>query len=291
MIDPNLMILAGGVSSRMKKSIAESDGMDPSVKQEAEQKSKSMITVGYSQRPFLDYLLFNARDVGYDDILIIVSEHDTSIRDYYGSKEKDNSFKGLRISYAVQRVPAGRTKPLGTADAVKEGLITHTEWKGRKFTVCNSDNLYSRQALRLLFECKHPNAMIDYDRSALQFESSRISQFSVTQKDSEGFLVNILEKPSAEEVERARGRSTYVGVSMNIFRLDYDMVFPFLRDVPLHPERGEKELPVAVNMMIHRHPKSMFAFPLAEHVPDLTSLHDLQNVQQYLAKEFSRLNW
>ena len=291
MIEPNLMILAGGVSSRMKKSIAESDSMDQSVKQEAERKSKSMITVGNSQRPFLDYLLFNVREVGYEDILIIVSEHDTSIRDYYGTKEKDNPFKGLRISYAVQRIPGDRTKPLGTADAVERGLKTHSEWKGKKFTVCNSDNLYSRHALRLLLESKHPNAMIDYDRNALQFEPSRISQFSVTQKDPEGFLVNIIEKPSTEDVERARGRSTYVGVSMNIFRLDYDMVFPFVRDVPLHPERMEKELPVAVNMMIHHHPKSMFAFPLAEHVPDLTSLHDLQNVQQYLAKEFSRINW
>jgi NDP-sugar pyrophosphorylase family protein len=285
------MIMAGGISSRMKQSVSDSLQLDPGLKHEAQHKSKSMITVGDSKRPFLDYLLFNARETGYEDILIIVSEQDTSVREYYGSKKTNNLYHGLRISYAVQPIPTNRSKPLGTADAVEHGLLTYSAWQGRKFTVCNSDNLYSQKALRLLLECEYSNAMIDYDRNALEFEATRVQQFSVTEKDDEGFLKNIIEKPSPADVDRAMAGSGYVGVSMNIFRLDYDMILPCLRDVPLHSTRQEKELPVAVNIMLNRHPQSVFAFPLAEHVPDLSSLHDLQNVSRSLSDCFAGFEW
>jgi NDP-sugar pyrophosphorylase family protein len=285
------MILAGGVSSRMKQSLASKADLDPNLKNEVLAKSKAMITVGEGKRPFLDYLLFNARETGYQDVLIVIAERDTSVREYYGTKESDNDFNGLRISYAVQRIPDGRTKPLGTADAVLQGLKVRRDWAGKGFTVCNSDNLYSKRALTILLESSHRNAMIDYDRTSLGFDASRLSKFAITQKDEDGFLTAILEKPTAEEIERAKGKTGTVGVSMNIFRFDYNDVLPFLEAVPLHPDREEKELPTAVTMMIRQHPKSVYAFPLAEQVPDMTSIADVEIVQEYLSKESAQFSW
>ena len=289
--DPNLMILAGGISSRMKRSLEARTNIDPTLRNEAQSKSKAMMAIGDSSRPFLDYLLYNAREVGYRDILIIISERDPSIRLYYGEKDRDNIFHDLHISYAVQTIPPDRTKPLGTADAVVQGLHARKEWRGRKFTVCNSDNLYSRTVLKMLLDSEHPNAMIDYDRDALGFDPSRVAHFSVIHKDEEGFLSGIIEKPSAGEIEKAKGRSGAIGVSMNIFRLDYDMVFPFVTSVPMHPVRKEKELPTAISEMVKRFPKSVYAYPCAEHVPDLTSIDDVGRVQEYLLKEFSDMRW
>lgn len=291
MNDPNLLILAGGISSRMKKSIEVRKDISPGLKNEMASRTKAMITFGEEQRPFLDYLLFNAKDVGYRDVLIVVSDRDTSMREYYGVKERDNEFKGLRISYAVQTIPSGRTKPLGTADAVVQALRARQDWRGKKFTVCNSDNLYSRKALDILLKSSHINAMIDYDRKALGFDLSRISQFSVTQKDEDGYLTAIIEKPTDVEIERAKGKTGIVGVSMNIFRLDYDMVSPFVETVPLHPVRQEKELPAAVTLMVRQFPKSLYTFPLAELVPDMTSIEDVEKVKTYLSKEFTRMDW
>ena len=77
-----------------------------------------------------------------------------------------------------------------------------------------------------------------------------------------------------------------IGVSMNIFKLDYDMIFPCLVDVEPHPVRNEKELPSAVKLMLDRFPGSMFAYPLKEHVPDLTSKSDILPVKEYLEREF-----
>jgi len=282
-----LIILAGGISSRMKQSAISTTMVDKELIHDADLKAKSMIGVGENRRPFLDYLLYNARQAGYEKVLIVIGEKDDSIRDYYGENDLDNEFHGLKISYTIQKIPRGREKPLGTADALYQGLTSKREWSGTRFTVCNSDNLYSVKALKLMLQDDYKNAMVDYDRAALQFEWSRIERFAVTMKDEEGFLTKIIEKPSEDQIKAVKGKDGIIGVSMNIFRMQYDMVYPFLEKVPFNPERQEKELPEAVTMMVEAHPKSLFAFPLSEHVPDLTIKSDILPVKKYLEAYFA----
>jgi len=291
MVNGKLVILAGGISSRMKKSPVPEAIADEELILDANEKAKSMIGVGKGHRPFLDYLLYNARQAGYHDVVIVISERDESIRKYYGQNDKSNEFFGLKISYAVQAIPKGREKPLGTADALRVALDAMPHWNGSRFTVCNSDNLYSQTALKLMLEHHYPNAMIDYDRNALEFEMSRIEKFAVTMKDEEGFLVRIIEKPSESEINQARTSNGVIGVSMNIFSFDRDMIYPFLNSVPFHPVRNEKELPEAVNMMVSKYPKTLYCFPLSEHVPDLTAKEDIVPVQRYLENHFSGITF
>ena len=275
----NIVILAGGVSSRMKKALANAADLDPSLLKDAQQKSKSMIGVGRDSRPFLDYLLDNISQAAYQNVVIVVGERDNSIREYYERGESAGRFPGLKISYAIQSIPAGREKPLGTADALLQALKSVPAWKGQHLTVCNSDNLYSVKALKLIRSDTHENAMIDYDRSALQFEQERIEKFAVIQKDAQGFLVDIIEKPTPEQIARASDARGRIGVSMNLFRFSYDMIHSSVERVPLNQVRQEKELPAAVMLMIGRHPRSMFTIPLSEHVPDLTSPADILRVR------------
>ncbi len=192
----------------------------------------------------------------------------------------------MNISYATQKIPPGKEKPTGTADALYQGLNSKREWRGSSFTVCNSDDLYSVKALKLMLGHDYANAMVDYDRNALKFELSRIEKFAVTSKDEEGFLTDIIEKPSENQMEAVRGKNGSIGVSMNIFGFQYDMIYPFLEKVPFNSVRNEKELPDAVKMMIGSHAKSLFAFPLSEHVPDLTDKNDILPVKKYLEKHF-----
>lgn len=287
MVGGRLVILAGGISSRMKKPAEPEVKVDENLAKEADLKAKSMIGVGKDNRPFLDYLLYNARQAGYADILIVIGEKDDSIRTYYGKKDRDNEFFGLRISYAVQKIPAGREKPMGTADALYQGLRSRQDWRGTRVTVCNSDNLYSVKALELMMRHEYRNTMVDYNREALQFERSRIERFAVTLKDDDGYLLDIIEKPSAEQIEAAKGRDGFVGVSMNIFGFQYDLIYPFLEKVPFDPVRNEKEIPTAVKMMIDAHLRSVYTFRLSEHVPDLTSKSDIVPVREYLEKNFA----
>lgn len=283
-----LVILAGGVSSRMKQSLADSAEIDSKLLKDAEQKSKSMIRIGEGERPFLDYLLLNAKLAGYSDIVIVVSEKDDSIKSYYDENKNDSWFEGIELSYATQTIPEGRTKPLGTADALLQALLVKEEWRGKQFTMCNSDNLYSQNALEMMRQSEYSNAMADYDRDGLGVEKERVEKFAITKKDENGFLLDIIEKPSSEEVEASKSKEGFIGVSMNIFRFSYDMIRPALEIVPLNEIRKEKELPTAVKIMIEKNPKSLYCYPLSEAVPDLTSKQDILKVKKYLEEKFSQ---
>jgi len=290
MNESNLVILAGGISSRMKKPIDENISIDKRLLNQADHESKSMLGVGKGRRPFLDYLLYNSQKSGYKDIVIVISENDDSIRKHYGPKDSNNNFFGLNISYAIQKIPLDREKPLGTADALYQALLAREDWKGERFTVCNSDNLYSEQALKILLETNYKNAMIDYDRNSLEFDSEKIGKFAITKKSRDGFLIDINEKPGKDLINTIQKEYGYVGVSMNIFRLSYDMILPFLESIPLDPKRKEKELPNAIKLMINKYPEALYAYYLSEHVPDLTSKEDILKVKKYLEEEFDAKN-
>ena len=260
-MEPNLVILAGGISSRMRK--AGPADLEPGLTKDADVKSKAMIGLGASGRPFLEYLLFSAWKGGHRDVVIVVSERDDSIRSYYADPEHTARLAGLRITFAIQPIPSGRTKPLGTADALMHGLHARRDWRGQHVTVCNSDNLYSPRAFRAMLEEPSGCAMADYDRDALKFPRSRVEQFAVVVKDDKGAVLDIIEKPGAEDVKRAMDRNGRVGVSMNLWRFPYDRILPCLEEVPLHPVRQEKELPAAVLMMLKWWPGSLVTMAAA----------------------------
>lgn len=285
-MEPNLIILAGGISSRMRKAPVRAEGIDPRLIRDADDKPKSMIGVGGGGRPFLDYLLMNAVAAGYRDAVLVVGQSDVAMRAYYSPGLVEELGHGLRLSFAEQPIPEGRTKPLGTANALQCGLQSRPDWRGSRFTVCNSDNLYSVEALRQLLLADYPAALIDYERDSLQFERERVEQYAILSKDDEGFLVSMVEKPTPDQIAAMAGPDGRVGVSMNIFRFDYDLIIPYLSRVPLHPVRKEYELPTAVAMLAPEHPRTVKTIPRAEHVPDLTSRDDLARVQEYLRRTF-----
>ena len=288
--DKRAVILAGGISSRMKNSSVD-PRLDADLVRQAEERTKGMIGVGDGGRPFLDYLLNNMKHAGFEDIVIVIAERDAELREYYGSKDRDNDFHGLCISYAIQRIPPGRKKPIGTSDALTQALLSRPDWETGDFIVCNSDNLYSIRAFTMLLEADAPNALIDYDRSGLEFEQTRIAQFGITRKDKDGFLLEIVEKPKMEELDGLRSVDGTLRVSMNIFRLDYSMIFGALKDCPENPVRQEKELVMAVTNMVRANPRSLKALPLKEHVPDLTYKEDIPVTREYLRKHFATMEW
>jgi len=64
---------------------------------------------------------------------------------------------------------------------------------------------------------------------------------------------------------------------MNIFSFKGALLFPYLKNCPIHLERNEKELPEAVRMMIKESKNRTRCFKVSEHLPDLTSAEDLKN--------------
>ena len=158
MLTDKIVILAGGISSRMKKPVDNNFKLDEKLIKDADEKAKSMIRLGKGERPFLDYLLHNIYEASFKDVLIIIGQNDNSLKNYY---LQNNLFPKLKLIFTTQFIPKGYSKPIGTSDALWQGLNAVKEWKGNSFLVVNSDNLYSIEALKTLRESEYPNTLVD----------------------------------------------------------------------------------------------------------------------------------
>jgi len=272
-----LLIMAGGASSRMKRSIHNST-LTKEQKEKALHVHKSLIPLGKEQKPLLYHLISNAVAAGYTDVFLITSPQNQAFKDYVGTGQTENVYAGAKIHFAIQQLKEGHEKPLGTADAVLQALDQYPELLEQTFAVCNGDNLYSKEAFKILLDQrKAPHALISYARSGLQFSNERIQKFAVLDIDDEGFLNDIIEKPDSSTVEQYKDNTGEIFVSMNIFSFLGNALYPFLESCPIHPERKEKELPEALRRLTAKIPKQIQCFGRKEHLLDLTAAEDIQS--------------
>ena len=270
-----IVVLAAGMSSRMKKSV--DSNIDDSKANEANNKSKSLITFG--NKPFIYFLLKNILDAGFETVIMVVG------KDFQDFKNQIDELKlpsKIEVKYAIQKIPNDRVKPFGTADAVSQTMQQLPELQKTSFCVCNSDNLYSTSSLKLIRENSFENAVLAYDRDSLDFPKERVSSFSILMMDAEFNLVNFIEKPTPEQVSENIDENGKIRVSMNIFKFNGNQSFDFIKNCPINPIRNEKELPSALVNMISEDGLYMRGIPIAEHVPDLTSKADINTIQKLI---------
>ena len=270
-----IVVLAAGMSSRMKKSV--DSNIDDSKANEANNKSKSLITFG--NKPFIYFLLKNILDAGFETVIMVVG------KDFQDFKNQIDELKlpsKIEVKYAIQKIPIDRVKPFGTADAVSQTMQQLPELQKTSFCVCNSDNLYSASSLKLIRENSFENAVLAYDRDSLDFPKERVSSFSILMMDPEFNLVNFIEKPTPEQVSENLDENGKIRVSMNIFKFNGNQSFDFIKNCPINPIRNEKELPSALVNMISEDGLYMRGIPIAEHVPDLTSKADINTIQKLI---------
>ena len=270
-----IIILAAGMSSRMKKSTDASIGAIKS--DEANKKSKSLITFG--NKPFIYFLLENIVDAGFQNVIMVVGK---DYEDFKNEIDKYAMVFKINIEYVIQSIPENRVKPFGTADAVFQTMEQIDKLKIQSFCVCNSDNLYSIKSLKLIRENSYENAVLAYDRDSLNFPKDRISSFSILMTNGEFNLVNFIEKPTQEQVKQNLDENGKIRVSMNIFKFNGAQTYEFIKNCPVNPLRNEKELPSAIVNMISHDSFYMKGIPIAEHVPDLTSKSDIQIIQKLI---------
>ena len=270
-----IVVLAAGMSSRMKKSV--DSNIDDSKANEANNKSKSLITFG--NKPFIYFLLKNILDAGFETVIMVVG------KDFQDFKNQIDELKlpsKIEVKYAIQKIPNDRVKPFGTADAVSQTMQQLPELQKTSFCVCNSDNLYSTSSFKLIRENSFENAVLAYDRDSLDFPKERVSSFSILMMDTEFNLVNFIEKPTPEQVSENLDENGKIRVSMNIFKFNGNQSFDFIKNCPINPIRNEKELPSALVNMISEDGLYMKGIPIAEHVPDLTSKADINTIQKLI---------
>ena len=265
------VILARGLGTRMQKP---DDSAELTKEQNAVAKTgvKAMIPI---DRPFLDYVISALADAGYRRICLVIGpEHDV-VRNYYESL----NCRRVSIEFAIQ------TEPLGTSDAVAAAeQFTADE----DFLVINSDNYYPLQALKDLHELDGPGlaAFAGERRSANDRETSlrdnippeRIEKFAIVQTDNDGYLTQIIEKPSPDVIASV---PKPIYVSMNCWRFD-SAIFTACRSIS-PSARGELELPDAVQYAIDNLGRRFRVVQMRAPVLDLSSREDIKAVAAALA--------
>ena len=273
----SLLVMAAGASSRMKSSVAKDIGTVAT--EQANNRTKGLIEIGEDGKPLLYYLLRNAQVAGYKTIYLITAADATFFRSTIRSLPNLNQ---LHLVFVTQHIPKGRIKPLGTADAVFQALEQFPELQTNRFSVCNSDNLYTVSAFRKLRSLEQGSGLIAYDSDSLNFTKEKIAGFALLVLDSDFYLQNIVEKPATTDFKNAADNHESLYISMNAFTFDGNVFFSFLRDCPINLNRDEKELPTALLNMIEVYPNSVRGIPMQEHVPDLTTKEDLLLLEDYL---------
>ena len=279
-----LLILAGGMSSRMKKAVDSGTSLDPKLIEQANTLPKCMLGVGKNGRPFMDYVLYNASKAGIKEVILVLNPKDTVTQAHYEKLTANGNNWGLDIRFARQYIPENREKPLGTSDAIAQALAQFPTWQNSRFIACNGDNLYPIKAFQLLVDDTHPNAMLDWDTEGYTVE--RVRNCAIIKKDEEGFLIDLLEKPNDKEWQEIVSTMPRIGISWNIFAFTAKELLPYLEKTPLHPTRNEKEIPVTVRLWAKEISQSIYTIPIADVLPDLTSKNDIAEIQAILEKEY-----
>ena len=274
----SLLIMAAGASSRMKLSVAKNIGHVTT--EQANNRTKGLIGIGEDGKPLLYYLLRNAQEAGYKTIYLITAADATFFR---STIRLLPNLDQLHFVFVTQHMPKGRTKPLGTADAVFQALEQFPVLQKDRFSVCNSDNLYSVNAFRRLRSIKQGSGLIAYDSNSLNFTTEKIAGFALLIFNADFYLENIIEKPATTDFNNAADNHESLYISMNAFTFDGNVFLSFLRDCPINLNRDEKELPTALLNMIQIYPTSVKGIPMQEHVPDLTTKKDLLLLENYLS--------
>lgn len=258
------VIMARGLGTRMRK---DSDSADMSAAQAsiAQTGVKALIPI---DRPFLDYVLHALAEAGYTKVCLVIGpEHDV-IREYYGKAVTTNR---LEISFAIQE------EPIGTANAV---LAAEHFAEGEHFIVINSDNYYPIEAykqLRLIETAGLAGFEFEAMVSKGNIPADRLTAFAVVDSDENGNMKKIVEKPSLDQL--AELEKPYY-ISMNCWRFA-PSIFEACKNIK-PSQRGEFELPDAVEYSRHTLGESYAVLKIADAVLDMSNQDDIASVTERL---------
>ena len=240
---------------------------------------KQLDPVGEHGQLIIDYSIYDARRAGFDTVVFVIKrEHEAEFRAAIG----DRLGGAMTVKYAFQaledlpegeRVPEGRVKPWGTAQAV---LAARHVVDG-PFAVVNADDYYGPEAFREMYDylSTHEDrpgcyeyAMVGYLLGNTVTEHGHVAR-GVCVETEDHFLRSVTEHTHIEK-DGEDARSTQDGgqtwqhlagdtiVSMNLwgftrsFLTEAEARFPAFLDRTLKddPIKGEYFLPSVVSALI-----------------------------------------
>ena len=294
MEQPSLILMAAGLGSRF-------GGL------------KQIVPVGDQGEIILDFSLYDAWKAGFRKILFVIRrENEADFRALFGRRIEDK----MDVYYVSQELtdlpdgfslPEGRTKPWGTAHAVRACRRVVQE----PFAVINSDDFYGSSAYKVLFDYltsgapATEHAMVGYRLRNTVTDSGFVSR-GICEAEN-GYLRSIVERVRVEKHDGGiaftedRGE-TFMPlapdtlVSMNFWGFHRNMMDAFdarfeeflRRDMPKRPEKAEYFLPSVANAEMVEGRAKIRLLPCEETWYGITYREDLPSVAAAIADKKAR---
>ena len=221
---------------------------------------KQMEPVGTNGEVLLDFSVYDAKKAGFDKVVFIIKEEmEEDFRRLVG----DRIARQMEVEYVFQtmeHIPAGRTKPWGTAHAV----LCCKDVVKEPFAVINADDYYGRNAYTALYN--HLAQAKGYDFCMVAYELAKtLTENGTVARGvcdiSGGYLQNITERTKIKGFQYTEDGETWHDlpqdtlVSMNLWGFtpvifdDLEAGFQdFLHNGDL--QKGEFFLPSVVDALI-----------------------------------------
>ena len=236
---------------------------------------KQMDPVGGHDQVILDYSIYDARRAGFASVIFVIKhEIEADFKARIGRRVE----RHMDVRYAFQRmddlpegysIPAGRTKPWGTAQAA----LAAQHLIDGPFAIINADDYYGPEAFHVIYDylCAHPDgdeyAMVAYRLENTVTDFGHVAR-GVCQVGADGCLTGIVERTHIEKGPPPRftedGGATWTQlpgdamVSMNFWGFTPTLLdharrrFPDFLDRALaeNPMKAEYLLPTLVGRLI-----------------------------------------
>ncbi len=174
-------------------------------------KVKQLAKVGPNGETLIELSLRQAVAAGFSKIVIILGNKTQDIKEKLG-----NSFQGVPIYYALQTYDSSRDRPWGTTDA----LCSAKSLIKSGFVVCNGDDLYGTETLRILLnhlKNKNYEATVGYTLAeALPMQGSVTR--GIFKVDAKEYLTDITETFNISRLNLAENTLETL-CNMNLFAL------------------------------------------------------------------------
>ena len=238
---------------------------------------KQLDPVGNHGQLIIDYSIYDARRAGFETVVFVIKPE---IEADFKSAIGDRVSKVMDVKYAYQlkedlpegySVPAGRTKPWGTAHAA----LSVRKMVDGPFAIINADDYYGPEAFREIYSylSAHEDGdvyeyvMVGYLLKNTVTENGTVAR-GVCEETADHYLTQVTERTKIEKGEPPRftedDGKTWTDlpgdtiVSMNMWGFTRSFLdealarFPAFLDKALaeNPEKGEYFLPTVVSQLI-----------------------------------------
>ncbi len=194
-----------------------------------------------------------------DEIIIVVGYRAEDIINRYGT-----SFKGKKISYVLQPEQRGLVHAI---ECSKDALV------GDDFFLLLGDEVLAESKHKEMFEKFKREGLFGICGVCIAKDRSKISRTYTVIVDTTGTIFRLIEKPK-------KALNDFQGTGHCIFKNE---IFSYIDRTPIHPERGEKELPDMIQCAVDSG-HEIKVFPVCKEYTNINTEEDLREAEEMMKK-------